>query len=316
MRAAVEEAVAALPEPLACAGARRAVLELAEALPAIGEPFGFECRLSAGAHPVDFGFAVPSSAAGAALGAAVSGAPDAARARLAAFATRLASDASLRAWVPFLFLEYDAGAPLAPAPVPSLFAALDSPLSPRPGRAPELDAALEVIVALRGREAEPAIAVVRRAHALLPPGARLLHVGVLCGRADPSVRLSLLLEGAQAARYLDALGAPEAGAAAHAALAGFGPWLGAAQVDLDCGPPIGARVGIGLPPEASGALGEALVAHAGASRARVAALARWHEPPDPSRGVRARRVSHTKLVCAPDRVLEAKAYLEVAAAWT
>jgi hypothetical protein len=304
----VAEGVSSLPSSLASGRHRELLGELAAAIPWIGEPFGFECRLAAGEHPVDFGFAMAPEDVEAALAPDVlpSRAP-VGWSRLRRFASRWRDERVLRDWIPFLFLEFDSGSAIGPLPSPSVFAALDSPLDRR--NAPELAAAEKAVSLLGGAGSRESVDVVRRAHGALPATGRLLHVGVMLGRPVHSIRLSVLMEGAATPRYLASLGAHDAAVSARRAIEAFGPLLGEAQLDFDGGPSLDPRIGFGIRAEASRTLAAELTARVGACPAKISALQRWPGTLGP--GPRRKRLSHLKLACAPDRIVEAKAYLEV-----
>jgi len=123
------------------------------------------------------------------------------------------------------------------------------------------------------------------------------------------------------ARYLDALGNAEAGAAAGALVARLGRRLDRAQVDFDLLPRLASRLGFGLQPEHGDTWSELLSRVEGegwCSRGEREALLRWPG----RRRVRIgsdrlrfdRSLSHVKLVCRPGSPTTAKAYFGAFAA--
>jgi hypothetical protein len=230
--------------------------------------------------------------------------------------------------VPFIFLELDADQAAAPAPVPSVFLALDWTLAeladpdPLPRRR-GVDDVLGALAALRSTPlAATALDAAAAACAALPEDGLLLHAGVMVGRRDEDLRLSVLVPRARVDAYAGAIGRGDCRAAVVAVLARYGALGGFAQperhVQLDFDPGGGdRRLGVTLRPDdyrdwplllrllvADGLCepecAEGLLRWSGASLEEVAGGAA------PSR-VR-RTIEHVKLVCADGRVVGAKAY--------
>lgn len=224
-----------------------------------------------------------------------------------------ATSSALRAWIPFVFLEYDAAAPEAPIAVPSVFAALDSPLGEAPSRGcPELAAARKFAVALLGRrfdgERSDQLELCFRA---LHGRARVLHVAVMLGREAQSLRLSTWIGESQSVAYLEALGRRGAKEQLERLLAVLPLRPGQLQLDFDMGPPVGPRIGLGCRPEGLDEwreLLDRLVRRDLCDPGKAAALLCW--PGSGARGaVRLRReLSHVKLGCEPGGRVEAKCY--------
>jgi hypothetical protein len=222
---------------------------------------------------------------------------------------------TLRRWVPFVFLEYDAEAAVAPVAVPSVFAALDSPLARR-GEYPDLAAAREVVSLLRGCATPASLdAQLATCFERLPARGHVLHVAVMLGRAERSVRISVLIPRDAVESYFTALGASETARGAVALLGYASERDDCCQLDFDIGPPIAARVGLGLRPDhADGweSLVEGLVRIGVDDATKLEALLRWPgvtmaDTPGGSILLR-RELSHVKLGWQPSGI-EAKAYL-------
>ncbi len=277
---------------------------------------GLECRLLPGEHPVDLGAALERPAGGlASFGSAES--PELSHAlvseprwrAIARFRRRWAESGSAsRAWIPFVFLEYDAGA--SDPPVPSVFAALDSPIGEAASRGcPELAAAREFAAALLGEDfsSDP----LERCFRALTGHARILHVAVMLGRSRRSLRLSTWIAEPQAGAYLEEIGAREAVGKAERLLALLPERPAYCQLDFDLGPPLAPSLGLGCRPESPGQwrqLLDRLTAEGLCDPDKAAALLRW-----PGRSMRAgvslrRTLSHVKLGCDDAGRVEAKCY--------
>ena len=163
--------------------------------------------------------------------------------------------------------------------------------------------------------AEPLV----RAFASLPPGARVLHVGVMLGRPTPSIRLSVLLPGAAAADYLRRIGRNAAAGIAGSARATFGDLLSLTQLDFDLAPAALERIGFGLRPASAadwGALLDRLSESVTIGEDKRAALLRWpgessRSHPDGGAWRMRREISHVKLACAESGEPQLKAYIGV-----
>jgi hypothetical protein len=311
----IARAARSLPAELADPGARRALERIVVRAPPVGHPFGFECRLAPGQGPVDLGIGVVREQAASLADWADPRGP--AWAPLVTFLRRWRRDQLLASWIPFLFLEFDADAGGEAAPLPSLFLALDSSLS-RPSTAetaPEVRAALHAFATLHGRADLGFEECLQRAYTALPDDARLLHVGALLGRGTEQPRISVSIAAPAAADYLLALGGREAARGLDEGLEPLRRRWSRVQLDFDAGPEPRPRCGVGLRPVQADGDWDALFADledAGwACPGKLAALRRWSGS-EPRGGRSQRRLSHLKVVCAPGRRPESKAYLEVA----
>jgi hypothetical protein len=228
------------------------------------------------------------------------------------FTQRWRSQSSLRAWIPFLFLEYDASAAFAKSLAPSIFVALDAPLEDRPDR-PHLAAARDAAALLRGGELPTRLdKKLEQCFDELPDDGCILHLGLMLGRAAAGLRLSVLLPARGVAPYLRALGGADAAEAAERTLDLFPRWLAQAQLDFDFDPTVQGRVGFGVRPDQGVGDGwtaflEALCNSGYCDEAKARALLSW---PGCSNGLR-RQLSHVKLVSEPSGI-EAKAYFGAA----
>lgn len=300
--------------PLIPAGARARLAVLAQAVPDLSDSFGFECRLTAGAgHAVDLGLALRRASAPAL--ATVADWPAVQR-----FARRWGDRRSmLHRWVPAVFLEFDVGEAGPVVPVsPSLFITLDWP--PREGAARRLEARVAAVAArlvMSPAEARAAGIAMRRVLAPLPPAGRLVHMGIMLGRAAAPVRLSVSLPRRSLSAYLAALGCSPGLITATAWLDDIDPHGTRAHVEFDAGPVVGAGVGVvlgGAPVETSARL-TALLAHLRrrglCTAAAAAALQAWPGETAAASGQPClrRAVSHVKVVFTPSGAREAKAYL-------
>ncbi len=293
-------------------------------VPEGAQAIGFECRLAHGSHAIDLGVALTRAQGG--------------RGSLATLrhpeALRLAAEQHPRwqaihdfgvlwhdprsvvhAWVPFVFLEYDASEAARAVPVPSIFAALDSPLGDAESRGcPELAAAQQVGAALLAGSAQPAHAEQLELCWLSLRGeSRVLHVAVMLGRAVRTIRLSVLLPIDRVRHYLESVGGCEAAAAAHEITRRLRSPRETLQLDFEIGPPVPGRVGVGLradDPHSWREILAELVALGLADRDKAASLLRWQGHTSIAPGESAvRELSHIKLAYGPTGAIEAKAYL-------
>jgi hypothetical protein len=224
-----------------------------------------------------------------------------------------ATSSALRAWIPFVFLEYDAEHPDAPVAVPSVFAALDSPLGEAPSRGcPELAAAREFAVALLGTrfdgERSDQLELCFRA---LHGQARVLHVAVMLGREAQSVRLSTWIGESQSVAHLEALGLRDAAEPLERLLTVLPVRPRHLQIDFDIGPPVGSRIGLGCRPEGLDEwreLLDRLVRRDLCDPDKAAALLCWPEGSDRGAACVRRELSHVKLGCEPGGRIEVKCY--------
>jgi len=281
---------------------------------------GIECRLRAGAHPVDLGAALTRVAGGLDERALARERPEIGRAlaseprwrAIARFGQRWAKTGSAsRAWIPFVFLEYDASA--TEPPVPSVFAALDSPIGEAGSRGcPELAAARELAGALLGDAFDAKRSDrLEQCFGALQGEARILHVAAMLGRSPPSVRLSAWIAESQAYDYFEAIGARAAGEKAERLLALLPERPAYCQLDFDLGPPVAPSVGLGCRPEHRDRwreLLDRLVAEGLCDPDKAVAVLCWPGS-HVGAGVRLRReLSHVKLGCDPGGRVEAKCY--------
>jgi hypothetical protein len=310
---------------------------LAGSLPVVMSSFGFECRLQRRTTTVDLGLCVEPSNGGrgalAGLGAA-GGQPttDDRWHRISALAARWADATSpLHAWVPFLFLEFDADYALDGVPVPAVFVSFDWPLAEPPtANAPSpgagcvtLRVAQEALYVLRGASPQPIDANLESCFRELPSDGRAVHVGAMLGRPGTAVRLSVSMPAGELRDYLTRVGWPSS-AGVDALLGTFAPSAGRVHAEFDVGEVIGPQLGLVLSPSDSGddagrwhGLLARLVENALCTPAKRAALLKWpavtREAPI---GVGRccflqRAVSHIKVSSGPLRRPEAKAYLTV-----
>lgn len=304
-----------LPAEIAGPRAVRALEQLAFGAPPIGHPFGFECRLVPGEAPVDLGIGLVREQATPLAEWADGRGP--AWVPVVSFLRRWCRDPLLASWIPFVFLEFDAEADGDGERLPSLFLALDSSLSraPTAQAAPEVRAALHALATLHGRADLEREECLRRAHDALPHDARLLHVGALLGRETGRPRISVSIAATAAADYLLALGGAEAARGLREGLEPLPRRWARVQLDFDAGPEPHPRCGVGLRPDRSDGDWDSLLSAfeiAGwACPDKMAAVRRWTSAA-PRRAGGRRRLSHLKLVCAPGRRPESKAYLELA----
>jgi hypothetical protein len=319
---AVERAVDSAGEVLICARARSDLLRLARTVPPVAQTFGFECRLTPEDDRVDLGIGV----------SALRGAPDLTQIGVRGRWPHLERDerwlrigrlacawtdrgTPLNTWASFLFLEFDEESAAAATPIPSIFVGLDSPIEGSSAASPELQAAREA-ASLLAPDDESASDRLGHAFACLPSGSRALHVGVMLGRSHPSIRLSVLLPGSEAAPYLRRLGhlaASELALKAREDLAGLREH---AQLDFELGPGPTDRIGFGLQPDVQGtaawpALLERLSKSADLSAPKCAALLRWPGTSRLNGWSLQRELSHVKLACSNDGASQLKAYFGV-----
>lgn len=298
------------------------------------ESFGFECRLREGSDAVDLGFSViPANGGRDALAGllsdrrverAVQASEAWRRLRELALCWRDGSS-SLYTWVPFLFLELDADRAVAAFPVPSLFVALDSRLEGAPGvrgamrDAPELAAAREAgAILIGGAPGDPGDAALVECFDLLPRGARVLHLGVMMGRPDAGLRLSVQLPERDALPYLFAIGEGGTARGAEEVLARLPERSGSVQIDFDLGTAPRGRIGLSLAPLVSDKaswtrLFLAVERIAEVSAPKIEGLLRWpgvgRIPMSKRTTALVRReISHVKIVCTASSTNEAKAY--------
>lgn len=302
---------------------RRGLQRIARAVPGPVHSFGFECRLNAGDDRVDLGIAV-THAIDERRRLERAQLPDDERwLRIGRFAREWSRVGSpLHEWGRFVFLEFDADCVGDPSPVPSVFVGLDSPIDGSSATSPELEAAKLTWSLLHERE-RPGDAGFRleQAFATLPVGARVLHVAVMLGRTDPSLRLSVLLPGSQVARYLELLGATAAAGISRAVTADHGDLLEESQLDFDLRDGVHPAIGFGLRPGRGSSWPQLLDRLAGAttlSSDKCEALLHWPGMSSMSRADRCgtwllrREISHVKLACGPGESRRLKAYLGVA----
>jgi len=323
-----------LPDEIAGPSARRDLVALSDGIPRRIVTLGFECRL-ADDDAIDLGFSIAPENGG--RDALVGSPPDptvervsacnATWARVRDLARRWIDPTShLHTWVPFLFFELDAGSACNGIPSPSVFVALDSRLDGAPGipggmrAAPELAAAREAAERLGGLvPGDPVDEMLARCFDLLPRGARVLHVGVMASRREPTVRLSVLLLEADLESFLAPLDATVVARAAAHALKRLPGRYPLAQVDFDL-TSVQSKIGLGLQPRSpdgpnwSTLIDEVMQLSEG-RREKAKAVLRW-----PGKGLvsiagreRAirRELSHLKLVCSVDAPIQAKAYLGI-----
>jgi hypothetical protein len=319
---AVERAVDSAGGVLISPRARSDLLHLARSAPPVTHVFGFECRLTPQDDRVDLGIGV-SALDGAAELAQIGTRgswPHLEREerwlRIGRLARAWAEHGTpLNAWAPFLFLEFDEESAASVTPVPSIFVGLDSPLEGSSAASPELEAARQV-ASLLAPDDETASDRLEHAFACLPTGSRALHVGVMLGRSQPSLRLSVLLPGSDPDVYLHRLGhlaASELALKARGDLAGM---LEHAQLDFDLGPGPIDRIGFGLRPDERGPTGwrtllESLPKSGSLSAPKCAALLHWPGTSLLDGWSMQREISHVKLACTSEGPAQLKAYFGV-----
>ena len=284
------------------------------ALPArLACAFGWEVRLAAGAHPVDFGIRLgPSPVGRAGLAALVDECDDGDPRweRLRRFAVAWKREGSpIHAAVPLVFLEFDERGEGTP-PVPSIFAAL-SAAHAQPRMVSEL-VGLLTGHALHRDAREGLAACVER----LPRHSRLLQVGAMVGRRDGPVRIFAAVWKRHAADWLKAVGYPGDAEEVRRIHDAHADWCESILLQLDVAPAVGARLGIELDAQAPAAelrsaewraLAERLVASGLCAPDHAHALLAWRRPADAGR--MRRDVSHLKIVFDGRAAVEAKAYL-------
>lgn len=213
-------------------------------------------------------------------------------------------------WASFLFLEYDAESAGKALPVPSVFVALDSPLGDAATRGfPELGAALEVVTALLGEAADSVGDQIVRCFRALRGQARVLHIAVMLGRPEKSVRLSVLIPRDMVDSYFGQVGTPEAAEAVRmlTTVSASGSFH---QVDFDIGRPVDSRVGVNVRPQTSREwprLLDALVGLGLSDPVKAAAVLSW--PETASNSHLRNHISHIKLAGGLKQRIEAKVYL-------
>lgn len=312
------------------------LLAIAVRLPACALSVGFECRLST-PGPVDLGASVSLGDGGAQVLAgrvvdpalALAVAADASWRHLHEFAAEWTMPATpLVTRVPFLFLEFDADAPVDPVPVPAVFLGLDWPLeelSPSGSALARegLRAVLDLSERLRGQPLD--VDARRRAEqcvAMLPQGGVLLHAGVMLSRPGRRLRLSAVVPRARVTAYLRDIGradGPSGVAAALERYAGLGGFPHpASHVQLDFEPEgVDERLGVTLRPARSDQwpdLLQLLVDDGLCEGPRRDGLLRWSGASverldsEVPRWVVLRAIEHVKLVCKAERTVAAKAY--------
>lgn len=324
LSAANEVVIERLTSPLAETIDRELVRAVVSRVPDIWETFGFECRLNPARAQLDLGVAVTRERRGRelssrcardpALGRGV--ATESAWRCLSKFADEWCSEGSeIGEWSPFIFLEYDAGPLTHNVPIPSVFVALDSPLSR--SEFPHLNAAMRAASLLRGGSLASALEErLEECFESLPGSGRVLHLGVMLGRPDTGLRLSLQLSAEDVDGYLRRLGGEPVAAAARLVLDSYPQWMRSSQVDFDFDPALRPRIGFGIrPDEARGETWETLlsdlVAAGSCDPACALAVLAWPGSIRSDSGLGLRRmVSHVKVV-AEDGRLEAKVYLGV-----
>jgi hypothetical protein len=298
------------------------LITMSGAFSGVAQSFGFELRLSGDDDRVDLGVAIMRH--GAATFASASPEDEERWVRIARLARAWCEDGSrLQSWAPFIFLEFDGDSSLDPVPVPSVFVGLDSPIEGSSASSPELLAAQQAasLLADSGSD-EVRRASIARAFSELPDGARVLHVAVMLGRADPSVRLSVLLSGSEVGEYLTRLGSSVAARVAEGVRSRIGCLMGDVQLDFDLSSSARARIGFGLRPRPEGPvtwmdllnrLGDAIAF----SKEKRDALMSWpgissYQGHDGGEAMLLRReISHLKLACSSEFELQLKAYVGV-----
>ena len=275
--------------------------------------FGWEIRLAAGEHPVDFGIRLGPSPLGRTALAALAlecDDGDPRWERLRRFAAAWAREGSpIHAAVPLVFLELDAAAPGA-RPVPSIFAAL-APGAPPARTARELVALFTGHVA--ARESRDAL---EASIEQLPRHSRLLQVGAMIGRRDGPVRIFAAVWKRHAADWLKAVGYPGDAEQVLRIHEAHAEWCESILLQLDVAPAVGPRLGIEFDAQAPTAqlrtaewraLVERFVASGLCTPERAHALLAWRRPAEAGR--MRRDVSHLKIVFDGSAPVEAKAYL-------
>ena len=310
-------------------------------------PFGFELRLEAGPLGADFlAFANPATGDLAAL--AEHPIPPGLRAApawraLDRLAAACANGAPLHGKLENLWLEMDTTgeAPL----LPSLFFMPVAML--RKGRQDHAAALAITEEALGVVAAETpaclASGSLRRCFAPLPPAASIFQVGVMNARPSRYIRICVALHNQRTAlAYLQAVGFPGDLGDVHRRLAWLRRYTNRLRFDLDLGEEVAPKLGVecylgGPGPErhwrdflaalcregsCDPAKAEALLAYVGESRpedepgtwpATFAEAAAWLGRGN--RPVLVRSIHHVKVVLAPGKALEAKAYLGAEYRW-
>jgi hypothetical protein len=310
-----------LEEPLVGAAQRARLEQLERFVPRGIRSLGVECRLTAAEPVVDLGVSVSPDAEGLGPEAFADATPELRLAlaedprwrRVARFGEHWRDARSLcRAWVPFVFLEYDAGR--LGRPVPSVFAALDSPLGDAPSRGfPEREASFEFASILLGNAFDtPRAAALAACFDALDGASRLLHVAVMLGRSRAALRVSAWLSEANLGEYFARLGVPDARDRIDPLLDLLPERREFVQLDFESDPPTACRIGLGHRPSDHGgwaALLDRLVS-AGACDAAKAAQLLCIASEGLGDAIASRcELSHVKLVLAASGQIEAKVYL-------
>jgi hypothetical protein len=296
-----------------------AIAAIARAIPDLGDVFGFECRLRGEQAAVDLGICVRRRRSGTAFAV---GRPlqsrDDAWARLGEFLAAWSDQGStLDAWIPFVFLEFDAAVHHPTLPIPSVFVSLDEPLAePSEARARGLSVVSEALHILHGRALDPLVGQTLGAcfhH--LPPAGRVVHVGAMLGREPATVRLSVAIPRDEVHAYFSSLGWLAPVGVVERVLAIYAPEGFDVHLEFDVagtlGPTLGVVLAPGNPTGWDQLLG-ALVTHELCAPAKRDALLAW--PGEIASTIAGapylvrRALSHVKISAVSGVGLEAKAY--------
>jgi len=299
------------------AGEAARVAAIARAIPDVGDTFGFEYGLRTGKTSVDLGICLRRRVRRE-RGPALRWIDDR-WARLGELLATWSDRAStLHAWVPFLFLEFDAVGCRAAVPIPSVFVTLDEPLG---GSATTMvrgfAIARQALRLLHGRALAPAVrAQLGACFRRLPPAGRVVHVGAMLARTPATIRLSVAMPRTDAEGYLASIGWATPASDLKQVYATYSEDTREVHLEFDVASRVGPKLGVVFAPRDEigwRSLLEALVARGLCAPAKRDALLSWPGEVESTiagrRWIVLRTLSHVKISHARGAELEAKAYV-------
>lgn len=299
---------------------------IADQLPgALSSYFGFECRLAEEAAPADILFCVrrvaqePAVLAGVLPGIPPAWLRDPAWQRIQRFAQEWVSPTTrLCRKVQDLWLEFDVAGTPAVLPIPSAFFGSKAIGAGSPSSAHRWISE-DAVRLLTGQPLPPPVQQrLLACIAALPPQATIFQMGAMLSRQPTFVRLCInRMDGATMHRYLQQIGWPGDYSAFLSLASELATFVDNLSLNLDLiDSALGPRIGLecGLDDQEDGATWarflDYLVADQLCLPAKRDGLLAYLAPPQEGNGIR-RGLHHIKVVMAPNRPLEAKAYLSV-----
>ena len=342
---ALSVALPLLPEELVDGSARASIRQLARNLPPVVRTL-LECRLDASQSQVDLSqsFLVGDQPELIALLSEVVDTPS--WNGLAEFFHAWSSPGTLLAeTIEGAWLEFDLDpATSAAMPLPGLFLSFKSCDNDAPS-VPRIEAALEQVsnMVLGRNDASAMIAKLLRCIDALPPRATPTYVGYMTSRADTPLRAQFSgISHSELVSYLGRIGLGPASGEIHQAIEIAHTFFETSVLCIDLMPEVGERVGFELFPSSGrnkddlAPFLDRLVDLGICSPVKRTALESWPGRMDPTNApapwpdhliieslrrpadqfsVLDRRINHFKLVCQPDRHIEAKVYLALDHHW-